>query len=300
MQHQPRAERLREEDRVARRCRALRPDAVGMRGADHRQPVLRLGIADRVASGEQRSCRADGLVGSGENVGEHARRQLLRKRGHREREQRRAAHREDVVERVRGGDGAEVAGIVDDGREEVDREDERALVVELVDGRVVRRAEPDEEVLRLRRDEAREQLLETPRRVLRCAAARRDELRELHLAGGHARTVRVRENQTVARSALVTGGSRGIGLAIARMLAEEGFALTLAARNAERVEAAADELGALAVTADVVQGRGLRAGRGGARRASRRPRRPRQLGRHRHRRQRRDADARSTSTSSST
>jgi NAD(P)-dependent dehydrogenase (short-subunit alcohol dehydrogenase family) len=55
----------------------------------------------------------------------------------------------------------------------------------------------------------------------------------------------------MARSALVTGGSRGIGLAIARMLAEEGFALTLAARNAERVEAAAAELGALAVTADV-------------------------------------------------
>jgi NAD(P)-dependent dehydrogenase (short-subunit alcohol dehydrogenase family) len=35
------------------------------------------------------------------------------------------------------------------------------------------------------------------------------------------------------------------------MLAEEGFALTLGARNAERVEAAAAELGALAVTADV-------------------------------------------------
>ncbi|MGH3017209.1 MAG: SDR family oxidoreductase [Gaiellaceae bacterium] len=55
----------------------------------------------------------------------------------------------------------------------------------------------------------------------------------------------------MAPSALVTGGSRGIGLAIARMLAEERFALTLAARNAERVEAVADELGALAVTADV-------------------------------------------------
>jgi NAD(P)-dependent dehydrogenase (short-subunit alcohol dehydrogenase family) len=63
----------------------------------------------------------------------------------------------------------------------------------------------------------------------------------------------VRENPTVARSALVTGGSRGIGLAIARMLAEEGFALTLAARNSERVEAAAEGLGALAVTADVSQ-----------------------------------------------
>jgi NAD(P)-dependent dehydrogenase (short-subunit alcohol dehydrogenase family) len=55
----------------------------------------------------------------------------------------------------------------------------------------------------------------------------------------------------MARSALVTGGSRGIGLAIARMLAEEGFGLTLAARNEERCEAAAADLGALAVTADV-------------------------------------------------
>jgi NAD(P)-dependent dehydrogenase (short-subunit alcohol dehydrogenase family) len=55
----------------------------------------------------------------------------------------------------------------------------------------------------------------------------------------------------VTRSALVTGGSRGIGLAIAQMLAEEGFALTLAARNAERVSAAAEELGAFAVAADV-------------------------------------------------
>jgi NAD(P)-dependent dehydrogenase (short-subunit alcohol dehydrogenase family) len=53
------------------------------------------------------------------------------------------------------------------------------------------------------------------------------------------------------RSALVTGGSSGIGLAIARMLKEEGFALTLASRTAAKVEAAAAELGAHAVTADV-------------------------------------------------
>lgn len=53
------------------------------------------------------------------------------------------------------------------------------------------------------------------------------------------------------RSALVTGGSSGIGLAIARMLREEGFALTLAARSPERLQAAADELEALAVAADV-------------------------------------------------
>ena len=52
-------------------------------------------------------------------------------------------------------------------------------------------------------------------------------------------------------SALVTGGSSGIGLAIARMLREEGFELTLASRTAEKVGAAAAELGALAVAANV-------------------------------------------------
>ena len=53
------------------------------------------------------------------------------------------------------------------------------------------------------------------------------------------------------RAALVTGGSSGIGLAIATMLREEGFALTLAARTQAKVETAAAALGAHAVTANV-------------------------------------------------
>ena len=52
-------------------------------------------------------------------------------------------------------------------------------------------------------------------------------------------------------SALITGGSSGIGLAIAKMLRDEGFALTLASRTAEKVEAAAAELDAHAIAADV-------------------------------------------------
>lgn len=52
-------------------------------------------------------------------------------------------------------------------------------------------------------------------------------------------------------SALITGGSSGIGLAIARMLRDEGFTLTLASRTAEKVEAAAAELGAHALAVDV-------------------------------------------------
>ena len=53
------------------------------------------------------------------------------------------------------------------------------------------------------------------------------------------------------RSALITGGSSGIGLAIARALAEDGYELTLASRRAEKIEPAAAELGALGIAADV-------------------------------------------------
>jgi len=55
----------------------------------------------------------------------------------------------------------------------------------------------------------------------------------------------------VPQSALVTGGSSGIGLAIARALRDDGYELTLASRTAEKVEAAAAELDAHAVAADV-------------------------------------------------
>jgi NAD(P)-dependent dehydrogenase (short-subunit alcohol dehydrogenase family) len=53
------------------------------------------------------------------------------------------------------------------------------------------------------------------------------------------------------RSALVTGGSAGIGLALARMLKEDGYALTLAARRPEPLDEAAGELDAQAVAANL-------------------------------------------------
>jgi NAD(P)-dependent dehydrogenase (short-subunit alcohol dehydrogenase family) len=59
------------------------------------------------------------------------------------------------------------------------------------------------------------------------------------------------------RAALVTGGSSGIGLAIARALAEEGYGVTVSARRPEKLEAAAaglkeDGLEVQAVPANVM------------------------------------------------
>ena len=51
--------------------------------------------------------------------------------------------------------------------------------------------------------------------------------------------------------ALVTGGGRGIGRLIARELADAGMRVAVAARSADQVEATAQEIDGLAVTADV-------------------------------------------------
>jgi NAD(P)-dependent dehydrogenase (short-subunit alcohol dehydrogenase family) len=56
------------------------------------------------------------------------------------------------------------------------------------------------------------------------------------------------------RAAIVTGGSSGIGLAIARMLGEEGHGLTIAARRPEKLEQAAEGLRAEGFDVNAVSG----------------------------------------------
>jgi len=56
------------------------------------------------------------------------------------------------------------------------------------------------------------------------------------------------------RAAIVTGASSGIGLAIARVLGDEGYALTMAARQPEKLEAARDQLAQAGVDVQAVAG----------------------------------------------
>lgn len=53
------------------------------------------------------------------------------------------------------------------------------------------------------------------------------------------------------RAFVVTGASRGLGLAAATALAAEGASVVLAARNADAVHAAAERIGAVGVAADL-------------------------------------------------
>jgi NAD(P)-dependent dehydrogenase (short-subunit alcohol dehydrogenase family) len=50
------------------------------------------------------------------------------------------------------------------------------------------------------------------------------------------------EENVAEKAALITGGSSGIGLAIARALGEDGYGLTVSARRPEKLEAAAEDL----------------------------------------------------------
>jgi 3-oxoacyl-[acyl-carrier protein] reductase len=55
------------------------------------------------------------------------------------------------------------------------------------------------------------------------------------------------------KKALVTGASRGLGKAVAAALASEGAKVAICARDAVRLEAAAKEIGAIGITADLSQ-----------------------------------------------
>ncbi len=141
----PAAERLREEEHVARARAHVPEDAIGVDDAGDRHPVLGLGVVDRVAAEDGRAGEPRRLRAAAQDLSEQLHRELRdRPADEVQREERPRAHRPHVGERVRRGDAAEPVRVVHDGREEVDRLDDRLGVREPVHGGVVARLGPDE------------------------------------------------------------------------------------------------------------------------------------------------------------
>ena len=101
---EPGTERLGQQEPVADLSAALAQDPVGVHHPGDRQPVLRLGVADRVTAGEDAAGLADLRRGALEDRGERVPRQLLGECRDRQREQHPAAHREHVGQRIGRGD----------------------------------------------------------------------------------------------------------------------------------------------------------------------------------------------------
>jgi hypothetical protein len=118
-----------------------------MHDPDHGHPVLRLVIFDGVAADDRDAGLARDLRAAGEDAGKYFRPEFLHGvRGDVQSADRRSAHRIDVGERVRRRDAPEVIRIVDDRREEIDGLNDREVVAQPIDARIVAGRETDEDV----------------------------------------------------------------------------------------------------------------------------------------------------------
>ena len=120
-----------------------------MDDAGHGEPVFRLFVDDRVPAGDRRARLAHLVRAAAQDLRDHLGRQVFGEGGDVEREQHAAAHRVDIRHRVGRRDRAELVGVVDHRREEVERLHQRVLVVERVHGGVVGHVEPDEQLGKL-------------------------------------------------------------------------------------------------------------------------------------------------------
>ena len=181
--HDPRAEDLRVEQRVARLRASVAHDAVRVHGAEHRQAVLRLVVLDGVAAHHERA-RLAHLVGpAAQHLAHHVGAQTAREREDVERRQRLRPHGEHVGQRVRRGDGAELVGVVRHRREEVERQHRGRVVVQAVDGGVVGRVEAQQQIGVGRRRDVLQYLFEVSRTPLRRSTALLGEAGEPYALG---------------------------------------------------------------------------------------------------------------------
>ena len=114
---------------------------------DHDQAILRLGIVDGVPAERRDTNRPCDVRATPENLLEDAFRQKRSREAHQiQGKQRPGPHRIDVGEGIGRCDPTEVVWIVDDGREEVRRYDQRTVIGEAIHRRIVAREVVDQDV----------------------------------------------------------------------------------------------------------------------------------------------------------
>ena len=186
------AQTLGEHQLVAGARPAVVDDLAGARHAGHRQAVLGLLVIDGVPAGQLGAGFGDLLGAAAQHLGQRLQANIDRPGDQVHGRQRPGAHGVDVGERVGGRDLPEPVGVVDDGREEVDRLHQAEVVAHHGDGGVIVRLEQPRELSRGARHGA-EHGPQVARAYLGRAAALGRELceadsvgheRSLHLAGG--------------------------------------------------------------------------------------------------------------------
>ena len=188
------AEGLRQVETVASAEGGLAQQAGGVREAEDAEAVLGLVVPDRVAAGDGAAGLGDLVGAAADDAGGDVGREVLGEGGDVEGEHDLAAHRVDVGHGVGGGDGAVLPGVVDERGEEVEGGNDGGARVDAVDGGIIGRPEPGEEVgMRFgveRLGQWRQNLRQGLRARLGRSAAAAGQVRQPDLVCSHATIVR--------------------------------------------------------------------------------------------------------------
>jgi hypothetical protein len=179
------AKRLGQDQHVARARRTVPEHPIGVDQAHHRQAVDRLQAVDRVAAGDRHARCGAGRLAALEDLADRLHRQLAdRHADDRQRHDRPPAHGPHIGQGVGRGDPAEVERVVDHRHEEVGGGDQRLLLVQLPDRRVVGGLGPHQQVREgAGRRHALEDVLQHRGRQLAAAAAAMGERGQAHGLG---------------------------------------------------------------------------------------------------------------------
>ncbi len=136
--HNARPERLSQHEHIARLRAGVSQHALRRHNASDDETIFWLGIVDGVPADDLDT----GFAGHGSaalhDPAQHFNRQLARRKTDDvEREQRPAAHRVHITERIGCGDAAEIKRIVDDRRDKVDGLNDDSIVVEPICRRII-------------------------------------------------------------------------------------------------------------------------------------------------------------------